>query len=473
MRNAFSGFWKQTGGILLFALLLRLFLAFISPQAEDDSMIYEAFAKNLVNFGTYSHLPSNTAPQPTLIRVPGYPLMLAAAYALTGSRYETATRITQSLLDTFTCLLVALIAFEISGGDEKRRRRIAQWALLLAALCPFIANYSASILTEVPTTFLLTAATLFGLRALKYDSTRKYWFYCGLLAGAATLFRPESGLLIGAFILILLIKHTLRRTWRPLIINSALMTGSLLLVLTPWAIRNALTIGTFQMLAPTYAQDPDERVNVGYLSWCRTWLWTYEGISTYMWPMGSEDMPSESLPAGSVDSELERKTVATLYSDYNSSGHNLTVESDNVFGQIAANRRHKHPFRFYIGLPLLRSLAMWMTPRVEVLNLDRRLLPPKEAWSENRIDFSVSLFLFLLNAAYLALAVCGAISVLRRYCTIENFECFGGFVLVAILVLRTAFLAYFFFPEPRYILETYPCILILAAFVFAKKQALE
>jgi len=167
MGEAFSGFWKQTSGALVIALVLRIFFVFYCPHIDDgDSPIYEDFARNLLKFGIYSHypVPDHAPLEPTLIRVPGYPLMLAAVFAVAGDQNETAVRVSQAFLDTFTCLLIALIAFEISSGENRRRRSIAQWALFLSALCPFIANYTATILTEVPTTLLWAAATLFGLR---------------------------------------------------------------------------------------------------------------------------------------------------------------------------------------------------------------------------------------------------------------------------------------------------------------------
>jgi 4-amino-4-deoxy-L-arabinose transferase-like glycosyltransferase len=473
MRYTFAGCWKRTSGVLFFALLLRLFFALACPHVAGDSPIYEAFARNLLEFGAYSHVDpvDHTAPEPTLIRVPGYPLILAAVFGLFGKGNERAVRIVQALLDTFTCLLIALIAFEIAAGDNGRRRRIAWRALLLSALCPFSANYSASILTEVPTTLLWTTATLFGVRALKDPAVGKNWFYCGLLAGGATLFRPESGILIAIFGIVLLLKNGLRRAWRPVISGSALMGTGLLLMLLPWAARNALTLRTIQFLATTYAQDPDERVSLGYLNWCRTWLWTYGDVYSYIFPMDSETLPTGPLPSGSFQSDQQQQTILQLIQRHNQNGNQLDSSSDDVFQSIARERQHKHPLRSYIGIPFLRSATMWFSPRTEILNLDGKLWPIGDAWHSDPVDFLLTLFLFAINICYMGLAFFGAISILKRSHSLDNFESLGCFALLAIMVLRTGFLAFFAFPEPRYILEAYPAAIVLGAFVFRMQVA--
>jgi 4-amino-4-deoxy-L-arabinose transferase-like glycosyltransferase len=275
MRSVFAGFRKQAALVLLAALSLRLFFALACPNVGGDSPIYEAFAKNLLQHGIYSHLEisGDTALRPTMIRMPGYPLMLAAVFAGAGENNGTAVRIVQALLDTWTCILVALIVFELFNRED-RGRLYARWALVLSALCPFSANYSASILAEVPTTLLWTAAALYGLRALNRQTPRKDGFICGLLTGGATLFRPESGLLVPIFILVFIFARSSLGAWKPVFVNSGLMVAGLVLVLLPWMLRNAWTLHVFQPLAPAYAQDQGERVSWGYLPRCRTWLWT-------------------------------------------------------------------------------------------------------------------------------------------------------------------------------------------------------
>jgi 4-amino-4-deoxy-L-arabinose transferase-like glycosyltransferase len=467
MRSIFAGFRKQAALVLLAALGLRLFFALACPHVGGDSTIYEAFAKNLLRHGIYSHLePSgDTALRPTMIRMPGYPLMLAAVFAGAGENNETAVRIVQALLDTWTCILIALIAFELFNRND-RGRFYARWALVLSALCPFSASYSASILAEVPTTLLWTAAALYGLRALNRQTPRKDGFICGLLAGGATLFRPESGLLVPIFILVLIFAGRSLGAWKPVFVNSGLMVAGLVLVLLPWMLRNAWTLRAFQPLAPAYAQDQGERVQLGYLNWCRTWLWKYDDIVSYWFPLESTDLPTDFLPAGSYDNEAQRQKILDMIHLHNERGDNLDPKSDESFRAISRQRWIKHPLRCALMLPVLRSLAMWFTPRTEILNLEGTLVPLRRAWRNDPIDFSLTLFLFLLNIAYLALALWGIVAIFRRPEFLPSVSFWGCFALLGVIVIRTVFFAYFTFPEPRYVLEVYPFVIAFGAFAF-------
>lgn len=458
--------------MLIMALALRLCFALACPHVAGDSPIYEAFAHNILKSGTYSHLESrdNAAPRPTMIRVPGYPLMLAAVFLAAGKDNETAVRAFQAFLDTFTCLLVALIVFEMSSGEVRRRRRLAQWALAFSAMCPFSANYSASILTEVPTTLLWTAAILFGLRALRDPSSGRNWFVCGLLSGAATLFRPESGILIGIIGSVLFLKQIMRGSWKPIIKGACLMGLGLILILSPWAVRNAWTLHAFQPLAPTYAQDRDETVTYGFYNWCRTWVWKYQQVADYLFTVETEDMPAAQLPSGSYGRPAQKETLLRLIRNHNEQGHYIDPESDRTFQGIADENRRADPLRYFIVLPALRSIAMWFTPRVEILELKRTLLPMSAAWKNDPIDFSFSLFLFLVNVFYIALAVWGAVSIFRRSRSFGDSEFLGCVALLAVIIARTIFFAVFAFPEPRYVLEAYPAVIALAAFAFCGRK---
>jgi hypothetical protein len=128
--------------------------------------------------------------------------------------------------------------------------------------------------------------------------------------------------------------------------------------------------------------------------------------------------------------------------------------------------------RYYILLPALRSFAMWFTPRVEILNLEGQLLPLSGAWANDRTDFSLSLFLFLINILYIALGTWGTVFILlrSRSRSFNDSEFLGCFALLAIIIVRTSFFAVFAFPEPRYVLEAYPAVIALGAFAFSNRR---
>jgi 4-amino-4-deoxy-L-arabinose transferase-like glycosyltransferase len=142
-----------------------------------------------------------------LIRLPGYPFFIAAIYSVFGHGNNTAVRVAQAVIDTGTCILIALVAFAWTIRDE-RKHRAALIALALAAVCPFTAIYVATILTEVLTNFLAVAMVLTATFAFKATTRKRavtWWIATGLIASLAVLFRPDSGLFAAAIGLTLML----------------------------------------------------------------------------------------------------------------------------------------------------------------------------------------------------------------------------------------------------------------------------
>src|SRR5215470_202098 len=136
--------------LILLALSFRLFIAIRIPNDEpDDGRVYSQIARNILEQHVYS-IESQAPYTPTLIRLPGYPLLIAAIYSVFGHGNNTAVRVAQAVVDTLTCILIAFLAFQWA----ERKHRAALIALALAAVCPFTVIYVATILTEVPTNFL-------------------------------------------------------------------------------------------------------------------------------------------------------------------------------------------------------------------------------------------------------------------------------------------------------------------------------
>src|SRR6266853_1052995 len=231
MAKVISSFSRRELYIIVALLALaggfRMVVALRWPNdGPDDGRTYAQIARNLLEQHVYSH--ETEAPyDPSLIRLPGYPLFLASIYTVFGHTNNGAVRVVQALIDTATCALVALLAFYWQP-NEKRKRATAIAALALAAVCPFTAIYAATILTEVPTTFLVLAMCLaatfaLGERATTEDTEEAkdntsfkkpllWWLVAGLLGGLAVLFRPDSGLFAAAIGLTLVITG-LRPIW--------------------------------------------------------------------------------------------------------------------------------------------------------------------------------------------------------------------------------------------------------------------
>jgi 4-amino-4-deoxy-L-arabinose transferase-like glycosyltransferase len=445
-------------------LALRLFFVLKLPVSDSgDAPFYIELACNWLRNGVYGAVVEGRL-MPLDTRVPGYPAFLAAIFSVAGNS-SRAVMLAQAAVDLATCFIVALIAARLAPAAS--RRRVALAALWLAALCPFTANYTAVVLTETLVTFLTALAFLLLIEAQAREAApNPYsgtgfalspWFLGGLVAGFGALVRPETPLLLAATGLVLLAKWWRPADWKKLARAGVLMAVGLLLPLAPWAARNWRTLHEVQFLGPRYAQMPDDFAPRGFNAWTATWLWRFRDVYLTPWSLNSAEISMASIPEQAFDSVAQRARVQKLLDDYN---YTLTLsrEQDAAFGQLARERTAAHPLRTHLKIPLLRSFAMWFTPRVELLPNSSPLSPLEAEWEDDRGDFLLTLGLALLNIAYVALALAGAWIARGRP---------GVALAIVFIAVRTAFFATFIeTPEPRYVLECFPVVLALAAQVF-------
>lgn len=468
---------------LLFAVIvglgLRLFFVLHFPASSGDTPIYEELATNWLKHGVYG-ISAEGHITPTDMRVPGYPAFLAAIYALTG-RTGVAARLSvmlaQVVADLGTCFVAAALASVLAPKAQRRRMGIV--ALWLAATCPFLANYTAVPLTETLTTFFTALALLMFIVSAKRlgaagdriddtepDFVRKYSSILGaLFAGIATLLRPESPLLLLAFWLVLAWEMRHPFSWRHLALTTAALAGFFLIPLLPWAAHNAITLHKLQFLAPRYTQLPSEIVPRGFYAWEKTWLVRMRDAYQVSWKLDEEEILVQDIPGSAFDSASERERAAALLAEHNQN-RAVSKEIDDGFAELAAERTARHPLRTYLLVPLRRALTIWFTPRIELLPYSGQVRPLRANWEDDPADFSVTIGFFLLNVAYVCLALIGA----RRAWHNTGSKSAGvhrAIALIAVFIaIRTAFLTTVEVPEPRYVLECFPAVLALAAFSF-------
>ena len=385
--------------LLVAAAGFRVAVAHWLPNdAPDDGRTYAQIARNVLEQHVYSH---ETAPpyDPSYIRLPGYPLFLAAVYSIFGHTNNAAVRIVQALIDTGTCALVALLAFYWQP-DERRKRVTAIAALALAAVCPFTTIYAATILTEVPTNFFVLAMCLAATLAFRNGFTTEdtegslkdhpnlkqalfWWSIAGLLGGVAVLLRPDCGLFVAAIGFTLVITtiwtavasargprrgsragvvvarrrfgsslevdqpaHDPKRRRRFALpahskISRTLVAGAVFsvafaLALTPWTIRNWRVFHSFQPLAPAHGEMPGEFVSRGYNLWLRTWLDDERYIGPFEWDLDEHPIDIEELPAYAFDSVREKERVEALVDKYNHPPNTQVANDNGPQSQAAA-----------------------------------------------------------------------------------------------------------------------------------------
>jgi len=336
--------WILGVSLVLLTLTSRICVAYFLPvDGPGDGVIYAQIARNILEQGVYS-LESQTPFTPTLVRLPGYPLFIAAVYSVFGHDNNTAVRIVQAVFDTATCGIAAILAL-LWTEDDERKKRNAFLTFFLAALCPFVAIYAATLLTETLTTFLMAAMTLTTTLAFKSSRTKRsllWWVLTGFLAGVAVLVRPDSGLFAAAIGLTLVVSELFLQTentvgfltrLQQLTWKGGLFSVAFVLVLIPWTIRNYSRFDVFQPLAPAHAEMPGEFVPHGYFGWLRTWIDDSRFVEPMLWNLDEKPIRISKIPNQDFDSPEERERVAALLGQYNnppgSQNSNASEEPDN------------------------------------------------------------------------------------------------------------------------------------------------
>ena len=213
----------------------------------------------------------------TLIRLPGYPLFLAACFKLFGVDNYNAVAYVQIALELLGCLLLAGFARRIARPEIKHGAALA--TLWLAALCPFTASYAAAPLTETPTLFAIALA----LWAVGRFNERPGWgsaLWFTFAITFAAMLRPD-GALVGVALAPALVVG-LKRGAVPEQKLVRMVLVCVLLAMIPfaaWTARNWRVFHVVQPLAPRYAKDPDEVGDPGWQRWVKTWCLDF--ISTY------------------------------------------------------------------------------------------------------------------------------------------------------------------------------------------------
>ncbi|HEV8131148.1 MAG TPA: glycosyltransferase family 39 protein [Acidobacteriota bacterium] len=490
--------WLQSHRLLfafaLFtALLLRLWIALHFAHEAGDTPGYDALAENMLRYHVFSW-DSPESLSPTDARAPGYPLFLAAIYTLAGMKNHTAVRVTEAILDTSLLFWITWLAWEIFPAS-------AGVVLILAALQPFTAEYTAAVLTETCTIVLATIALLTMLIGYKHRSL-KAWFFCGMAIAVAILCRPDCIMLIAsaAVLLLALIRRSegvkksstleacapkpseprspegvKKSEPRPLgsgpsdesplayargsvfsrttAIRAALFfAAGLALPWGPWVARNAITLHRFQPLADFYASQPDEFTPVGFIGWTRTWIKDDLYLDSVSWQVNEGKLDMHNFPAYAFDSEEERSRVEALIMRYNEEDE-MTREIDREFAHIAQERIERHPLRYLIQLPFRRALMLWFSPHYRIFPLTEELLPLRNLIDDPLESVLVDLF-FLSKLALVVLACVAVILLPDRLISLWA---------ALTILLRTAAFSWMPNVEYRYVLEVFPLLLVLGA----------
>lgn len=490
---------------------LAIALSINKDPLGGDAKVYSRIALNVIDHGVFSpeeQPDKNGEYRPSLIRLPGYPLFLTTIYSLAGKENYPAVRTVQGVLHFLSALMAALIAYLWTGGRRRRRWHAMLWTFVLAAFCPFTANYSAMLLTEVPTIFFMTAMMLSATLAIKTDSLRSsllWWAVAGLAGGLAVEMRPDSGLFSLSLGLTLVVVSVallgLKKAFLPVVERGLAFSTAFILVLTPWTIRNERVFGIFQPIAPQYAAAQDEFVPKGYFHWLRTWVDDFKYVSPTQWELEIHRIDINKLPPTAFDSDEERARVAQLIDAYNTSDPDhpmqppqkpsansddsddnddsadsddgdsgdddsnddenadqeqelnlhISPEVDGQFEAIARERVARDPFRYYAVLPAERAATMWFDTHSDFYPFSGALLPVTDLDTSIHQDIWLPLFA-LIDLIYTLFAIAGFLLLLIGRWPRARIWAFMAFMIAATRVVLFSTLEN---PEPRYLIELF------------------
>ena len=424
--------------------LLRVWMFGEFPQDEGDSLIYAGLAKNLLLHGRYAITDGSGALRETLIRLPGYPLFLAACFRLFGVDNYNAVAYVQIALELLGCLLLAGFVRRIASPEIRNKSALA--TLWLAALCPFTASYAAAPLTETPTLFAIALA----LWAVGRFNERPGWgsaLWFTFAVTFAAMLRPDGALVVIALAPALLAGMRSGTVARAKLAKMAVVCVLLAMIpFAAWTARNWRVFHVVEPLAPRYANDPDEAANPGWQRWIKTWCLDFVSTYDFYWNVPDGPFDLSKLPSRAFDSPAQYAQTASLVAEYNDNGQDFTPGMDARFARLAEERVEAHPLRFYIWLPLGRVADMWLRPRVENLPIDMDWW----VYAHHNDETIFSCAYAGLNALYLLLALAGL-------CLRPRFWQW----MLAYMVLRSGLLLTIEAPETRYTLECFPMLFVL------------
>ncbi len=202
---------------------------------------YEILADNLLQGGGYSIEHLGITYRAHLL--PGYPLLCAAVYALTGHSHAVLI-VLQCAIAALACLQIRRIG-QLAFPDDPRVAEVGAW---LVALHPGLIHFSSRLHSLTLTLFLFLWA-LWSWLAFLRSPNRRHALHAGFSSGLALLTRGTLFLFIA-----LMVGCSLRKIPRPRWNLLGIVGLTMALVVAPWLVRNAVLLHHFPVFITTSGQ---------------------------------------------------------------------------------------------------------------------------------------------------------------------------------------------------------------------------
>jgi hypothetical protein len=169
----------------------------------------------------------------------------------------------------------------------------------------------------------------------------------------------------------------------------------------------------------------------------------------------SDDQNADDNSSGDEDNQPEEPEE---HPEAEEADVEMTPEIDAGFAQLGQERKSRAPFRYYIVLPLKRAKTLWFDTHSQYYPFNGELLPLADLDYSIHQQYWLPLFA-VLTAIYSLLGLLGGLLLLLA----RNAPARRWVLLAALLMfIRLGFFATLENPEPRYTVELFPFLIILA-----------
>ncbi len=227
----------RTGLMFCLALTVRLavnaWITGFDITVFGDEKVFTALAYNLVSGNGYSVDGIN----PSALRPPGFPFLLAIVFSISGNSLIVA-RVFNLCLSALTVCVIYLLVLRLFG------KKIALVAGLAAVFNPFFVIGVPVVLYSDAFYLLLLTIVLALFLKLQETNSPKLKVICGAIIGVAILTRSELVLFIPLIIAWTFFYYQKRR---PALQASVLILLPVVLLVSPWLMRNYLVFGKVTM----------------------------------------------------------------------------------------------------------------------------------------------------------------------------------------------------------------------------------
>lgn len=142
----------------------------------------------------------------------------------------------------------------------------------------------------------------------------------------------------------------------------------------------------------------------------------------------------------------------------------MTPAIDAAFGQLANERISRHPLRYYVALPALRTHALWFNTHSDFYPFEGTLLPWSDLDHSTHQQIWLPLFALLVGIFSL-LGVGGGLVLLG---TADLYARAWVLLVGSIIVSRLILFSTVVSPEPRYVVVFFPFLATLGAIAIAR-----